>query len=68
MCGTKTEKELKICAKSITNKTKCMSTNAKNGRNHCEDFYCEKIIVNARKEGLGNAHDMLYLPLAPSVE
>jgi hypothetical protein len=33
MRGTGTEKEVAICAANLTNKTKCMSTNAeKNGR------------------------------------
>jgi hypothetical protein len=33
MCGTRREKEIEISATNIANKTKCMSTNAKNGKN-----------------------------------
>jgi hypothetical protein len=40
MCGTRIEKEVEICAINITNKTKCMSTNAmKRGKNCEERFY-----------------------------
>jgi hypothetical protein len=35
MRGTGIEKEVEICATSITNKTKCMSTNA---TKKCEDM------------------------------
>jgi hypothetical protein len=35
MCGTGIEEEVEICARIITNKTKCMSTNVmKQGRNY----------------------------------
>jgi hypothetical protein len=38
MCGTKIEKEVEICATNITNKTKCMSTNAKKWEKSFEDM------------------------------
>jgi hypothetical protein len=37
MRGTGIEKEVEICATNITNKTKCMSTNAKKWKNNFED-------------------------------
>jgi hypothetical protein len=39
MRGTGIEKEVEICATNITNKTKCMSTNAMKWGNICEDMY-----------------------------
>jgi hypothetical protein len=44
MCGTGIEKEVEICATNITNKTKCMSTNAlKRGKNY-EDMYYPPLV------------------------
>jgi hypothetical protein len=38
MRGTRIEKEVEICATNLTNKTKCMSTNAKKRKKNCEDM------------------------------
>jgi hypothetical protein len=38
MHGTGTEKEVEICATNITNKIKCMSTNAIKWGKNCEDM------------------------------
>jgi hypothetical protein len=38
MRGTGREKEVEICATNMTNKTKCMNTNAKKRQNIFEDM------------------------------
>jgi hypothetical protein len=38
MLGTRMEKEVEICATNLTNKRKCMSTNAKKLEKICEDM------------------------------
>jgi hypothetical protein len=38
MPGTEIEKDVEICATNITNKTKCMNTNALKWGKDCEDM------------------------------
>jgi hypothetical protein len=38
MRGTRIEKEVEICATSLVNKTKWMSTNAKKWKTICDDM------------------------------
>jgi hypothetical protein len=38
MRGTGIEKDVEICTTNITNKPKCLSTNAKKWKEKCEDM------------------------------
>jgi hypothetical protein len=49
MRRTRREKEVEICATNLTNKTKCMSTNAKKWKTLCADFLLwKKNVVNTK--------------------
>jgi hypothetical protein len=56
MRGTGIEKEVEICARDVTNKTKCLSTNAKKVKKNCEHFFIVGRKYCKYKNGLGNAH------------
>jgi hypothetical protein len=38
VCGTGIENEVEICATNLTNKTKCMNTNAMKWGKNCENM------------------------------
>jgi hypothetical protein len=70
MRGTGTEKEVEICATNITNKTTCMSTNAKTetdpvSETSCVIFY--RLPYDGKsKKTKQNSNSVCYAPLSES--